>query len=168
MRGIIDVELRKLAGEYIAEAWYDACECCKGFYELEDAVGQGCNEYEYRFEPKRRQYSNRINCIHIEDFVQEQLDFCLRNEEREQKLRRLQLKANRDIGTLASYTEVDKESIEELSRYAVESVRKKFDLRMAASAKGHATADGVIRNMVFLWCKQGLTRSIGGGLYEKC
>ena len=127
IRGIADSELRKFVGEYISEAWYDACECYTGFYELEDAVGQGCNEYEYRFEPKRNQYSNRINCIHIEDFIQEQLDFYLRNEERKQKLQRLQLKANRDIAALASYDEVDKNSIESLSRYVAENVIKEIE-----------------------------------------
>ena len=49
-----------------------------------------------------------------------------------------------------------------------ERLPQKFDLRMAASAKGHATADAVIRAMVHLWCKQGLSRSIGNGQYEKC
>ncbi len=48
-----------------------------------------------------------------------------------------------------------------------ERLPKKFDLRQAASAKGHATADAVIRNMIHQWCKQGLIRNIGNGLYEK-
>ncbi len=49
-----------------------------------------------------------------------------------------------------------------------ERLPQKFDLRMAASAKGHPTADAVIRTMVYQWCKQGLARSIGNGQYEKC
>ena len=49
-----------------------------------------------------------------------------------------------------------------------ERLPKKFDLRTAAMAKGHATADAVIRSMIFLWCKQGLVRNIGNGQYEKC
>ena len=48
-----------------------------------------------------------------------------------------------------------------------ERLPQKFDLRQAASAKGHATADAVIRTMVYQWCKQGLTMSIGNGLYRK-
>jgi hypothetical protein len=49
-----------------------------------------------------------------------------------------------------------------------ERLPRKFDLRQAASAKGHATADSVVRNMIFLWCKQGLIRSVENGQYEKC
>lgn len=49
-----------------------------------------------------------------------------------------------------------------------ERLPRKFDLRQAASAKGHATADGVIRAMVHLWCKQGLVRHMNSGEYEKC
>ena len=49
-----------------------------------------------------------------------------------------------------------------------ERLPQKFDLRQAASAKGHATTDNVIRAMVHLWCKQGLSRNIGNGQYEKC
>ena len=49
-----------------------------------------------------------------------------------------------------------------------ERLPRKFDLRMAASAKGHATADGLIRNMIHVWCKQGLVRNVGSGQYEKC
>ena len=48
-----------------------------------------------------------------------------------------------------------------------ERLPRKFDLRQAASAKGHATADAVIRTMVYQWCKQGLIRNVGNGLYEK-
>jgi ABC-type dipeptide/oligopeptide/nickel transport system ATPase subunit len=48
-----------------------------------------------------------------------------------------------------------------------ERLPQKFDLRQAASAKGHATADAVIRTMVYQWCKQGLIRNVGNGLYEK-
>ena len=48
-----------------------------------------------------------------------------------------------------------------------ERLPQKFDLRQAALAKGHATADAVIRTMVYQWCKQGLTKSVGNGLYEK-
>lgn len=125
MRGIIDVELRKLAGEYIADSWYDTCECCTGIYELEDYVGH--DDYEYRFEPKRKQYSNRINCISIEDFIQEQLDFCKRDEERKQKLQQLQLKFDRDIASLATCPEVNKELIEGISRYAAETVLEKYE-----------------------------------------
>lgn len=49
-----------------------------------------------------------------------------------------------------------------------ERLPQKFDLRQAAAAKGHATADGLIRNMVYVWCKQGLVRNTGNGEYEKC
>ena len=49
-----------------------------------------------------------------------------------------------------------------------ERLPQKFDLRMAASAKGLPVVDNVVRNMIYQWCKQGLTRIIGGGLYEKC
>lgn len=135
IRGIANADLRELAGEYIAEAWYDSCENDSGFFGMQDIVGYnneyGCEEYEYRFEPRKKKgpsfmFVNHVNTIFIENFIQEQLDFCLRNEERKQKLRRLQLKADRDIAALASYAEVDKESIECLSRYAAESVRKKF------------------------------------------
>ena len=49
-----------------------------------------------------------------------------------------------------------------------ERLPQKFDLRMAASAKGHATADSLIRNMIYQWCKQGLVRNVGSGQYEKC
>ena len=48
-----------------------------------------------------------------------------------------------------------------------ERLPQKFDLRQAALAKGHATADAVIRTMVYQWCKQGLIRNVGNGLYEK-
>lgn len=128
LKELTDAELRKIVSDYIVDGWYDACEENCDFLNLKDVVGYdeiyGCDIMEYRFHPKRKKTTIVIDGERIEDYIQEQLMLCAENDEREQQLKRLQMKADRDIAAISSFCEMNEEAEGYISKLAAETILK--------------------------------------------
>ena len=131
LRGVINAELRETVGDYIIDAWYDAVEEDDSFFDLKDPVGYdecyGCEIMEYRFQPERNKISRECDSDSIEDYIKTQMEVCAKNDAREQKLKRLQWKADRDIALLSTPCKNNENTLEAISQYAKETALSEIE-----------------------------------------